>query len=157
MWLLVDLIERNTGTRKISALGGIAQHSPVLTIFMLIIALANIALPLTNGFVGELLMFTGLLAAKSNYFLVLTVAAGLGIILSAVYTLGMIRSVFFGQPNSVTAQPIALSLSEQLVLLIIVVLILVFGIFPQPLLDVTAQYTDQLFRQVDISYLFRKF
>jgi NADH-quinone oxidoreductase subunit M len=157
MWLLVDLIERNMGTRKISALGGMAAHSPALTIFMIIIALANIALPLTNGFVGELLMFTGLLATKSNYFLVLTVAAGLGIILSAVYTLGMLRSVFFGQSNSVTAQPVRLSLLEQLVLVIIVVLILVFGIFPQPLLDVTAGYAEQLFRQIDISYLFRKF
>lgn len=157
MWLLVDIIERNFGTRKISALAGVARHSPTLTIFTIIIALANIALPLTNGFVGELLMFTGLLATKSNYYWVLTVAAGLGIILSAVYTLGMIRSVFFGESNATTATPVRLQVSEQLVLLIIVLLILVFGIFPQPLLDLTSGYADQLFRQLDISHLFRKF
>jgi NADH-quinone oxidoreductase subunit M len=69
----------------------------------------------------------------------------------------MIRSVFFGESNAVTSRPINLSIQEQLVLIVIVVTILVFGIYPQPMLDVTAGYTDQLFRQIDISYLFRKF
>lgn len=157
MWLVVDLIERHFGTRKISALGGVASHSPALTFFAIVIALANIALPLTNGFVGEFLMFAGLLSTKSNYAWVLTVAAGSGIILSAVYTLGMIRSVFFGASNSVTNRPINLSIQEQIVLTLLVILILAFGIYPQPLLDVTAGYADQLYRQIDISYLFRKF
>jgi NADH-quinone oxidoreductase subunit M len=157
MWLLVDLIERNLGTCKISELGGLAQQSPTLTLFMIIIALANIALPLTNGFVGELLMFTGLLATKSNYYWILTAVAGLGIILSAVYTLGMIRSVFYGESNAVTSKPVRLSVPEQLVLFVIVLLVLFFGLFPQPLLDMIKEYAEQLFRQVDISYLFRKF
>lgn len=156
MWLLVDLIERHLGTRKISALGGLAQRSPALTIFTVVIALANIALPLTNGFVGELLMFSGLLATKSNYYWILTLVAGLGIILSAVYTLGMIRSVFFGESNALTATPIELKTHERLVLLLVVSMIVVFGVFPQPLLDVTAGFTEQLVRQIDISYLFRK-
>jgi NADH-quinone oxidoreductase subunit M len=124
---------------------------------MVIIALANIALPLTNGFVGELLMFTGLLATKSNYYWVFTVVAGSGIILSAVYTLGMIRAVFFGESQPQTAAPVKLLMQEQLVLLIIVGLILFFGIYPQPLLDVTASYSDYLFKQIDISYLFKNF
>jgi NADH-quinone oxidoreductase subunit M len=157
MWLVVDLIERNLGTRKISELGGLASHSPALTFFTIIIALANIALPLTNGFVGEFLMFAGLLATKSNFAWVLTAAAGLGIIFSAVYTLGMIRSVFFGTSNSATSRPINLSATEQIVLIVLVLLIVAFGIYPQPMLDVTAGYADQLFRQIDISYLFRKF
>lgn len=156
MWLLVDIIEKNLGTRQISSLGGLAQHSPSLTLFMVIIAFANIALPLTNGFVGELLMFTGLLATKSNYYWVLTAVAGLGIILSAVYTLGMIRLVFFGESNSITSKPIRLLLQEKLVLLLIVVLILFFGIFPQPLLELTEDYADHLSKLTDISNLFSK-
>lgn len=157
MWFLVDLIERNLGTRKITALGGLAQLSPGLTLFMVIIAFANIALPLTNGFVGEFLMFTGLLATKSNYYWVFTIVAGSGIILSAVYMLGMIRSVFFGEGPSQPLPPVKLSVQEQLVLLIIVGLIFVFGLYPQPLLDVTASYSDNLFKQIDISYLFKNF
>ena len=60
LWIVVDIIEKKTGIRKISELGGLAIKSPALSIFFLIIVLANIALPLTNGFVSEFLMFTGL-------------------------------------------------------------------------------------------------
>lgn len=100
LWIIVEIIERRYGTRKISELGGLAQQAPVMTIFFVIIALANIALPLTNGFAGEFLMFNGLLSAKSNYNVVFTVLAGLGIILAAVYTLNMIRKTFYGRPSA---------------------------------------------------------
>src|SRR5215831_11392071 len=60
MWIVVELIERQFHTRKISELGGLAQISPVLAILLVIVALANVALPLTNAFVGEFLMFTGI-------------------------------------------------------------------------------------------------
>ena len=60
LWIIVELIERQFGTRKISELGGLAQKAPVMTILFVTIALANIALPLTNAFVGEFLMFNGI-------------------------------------------------------------------------------------------------
>lgn len=156
MWLLVELIERKTGTRQLKELGGIAQHSPLLTIFFLVIALANIALPVTNAFVGEFLMFNGILATKSNFYWVFALVAGLGIILSAVYTLNMIRVVFFGATNEKTTAPIELAIQEKIALTAIVLLILVFGIYPQPLLDITSSFAQQLIGQGDISVLFRK-
>lgn len=156
MWLLLDIIERKTGTRKINELGGLAQSSPLLTIFFVIIALANIALPLTNAFIGEFLMFNGILATKSNYYWVFAAVAGIGIILSAVYTLNMVRHVFYGATQDRTASPIELELQEKIALGIIVLLILVFGIYPQPLLDITATFAQQLIGDADISALFRK-
>ncbi len=90
MWIVVDIIERQTGFKNISQLGGIAHKAPVLTIFLVIIALANIALPLTNAFVGEFLMFNGLFQMNAWY----AAAAGISIILAAVYTLKMIQKVF---------------------------------------------------------------
>ncbi|MBM3412126.1 MAG: NADH-quinone oxidoreductase subunit M [Bacteroidetes bacterium] len=156
MWILVDIIERKTGTRSIDSLGGIAQHSPTLTIFFVIIALANIALPLTNAFVGEFLLFIGILATPSTYYWVFAVVGGLGIILSAVYTLRMIRAVFYGQPNATSSMPITLSWHEIGALVLIVGLILFFGIYPQPLLDMTADFSKDLFGQTDITSLFRK-
>ncbi|MEO7522901.1 MAG: NADH-quinone oxidoreductase subunit M, partial [Ferruginibacter sp.] len=60
LWIVVEMVERQTGVRNISQLGGIASKAPVLTIMLVIIALANIALPLTNAFPGEFLMFSGL-------------------------------------------------------------------------------------------------
>ncbi len=133
MWIVVDLIEKQTGTRKISELGGIAHKAPVLTIFLVVIALANIALPLTNAFVGEFMMFTGLFTFNFWYAAV----AGLSIILAAVYTLNMVQKVFYGEANIVTEKIQDISLNQKLVLAVLVVLIFFFGVYPQPLFDLT--------------------
>jgi NADH-quinone oxidoreductase subunit M len=133
MWIVVDLVEKQTGTRKISELGGIAHKAPALTIFLVVIALANIALPLTNAFVGEFMMFTGLF--KFNIWF--TAVAGISIILAAVYTLNMVQKVFYGEVNSVTGNIQEISFSQKLILAVLVVFIFGFGVFPQPLFDIT--------------------
>jgi NADH-quinone oxidoreductase subunit M len=156
LWIIVEIIERRYGTRKISELGGLAQQAPSMAIFFVIIALANIALPLTNAFAGEFLMFNGLLASKSAYFLVFTVVAGLGIILAAVYTLNMIRNTFYGEAVQLKAPVTDLRLNEKLALSVIVVLILWLGIHPQSMLDLTAQFSKEWMTKIDITYLFRK-
>ncbi len=133
MWIVVDLIEKQTGTRKISELGGIAHKAPVLTIFLVVIALANIALPLTNAFVGEFMMFSGLFTFNFWYAAV----AGLSIILAAVYTLNMVQKVFYGEANGVTEKIQEISFNQKMVLTVLVVMIFFFGVFPQPLFDLT--------------------
>jgi len=133
MWIVVDLIEKQTGTRKISELGGIAHKAPALTIFLVVIALANIALPLTNAFVGEFLMFSGLFKFSMMY----TAVAGLSIILAAVYTLNMVQKVFYGEANAVTEKMQEITFSQKFTLSILVVFIFLFGVFPQPLFDLT--------------------
>lgn len=133
MWIVVDLVEKQTGTRKISELGGIAHKAPVLTIFLVVIALANIALPLTNAFVGEFMMFSGLF----KFNIIYTAVALLSIILAAVYTLNMVQKVFYGEANAVTNTIQEISLNQKLVLSVLVVFIFLFGVFPQPLLDLT--------------------
>ena len=62
-WIVIELIERQFGTRKISELGGLGQRSPAMAILLVVVALANIGLPLTNGFIGEFLMFNGIFAS----------------------------------------------------------------------------------------------
>jgi NADH-quinone oxidoreductase subunit M len=138
MWIVVDLVEKQTGTRKISELGGIAHKAPVLTIFLVVIALANIALPLTNAFVGEFMMFAGMF----KFNIVFTAVAGLSIILAAVYTLNMVQKVFYGETNAVTQAVHDISFSQKLVLAILVLFIFVFGVFPQPLLDLTKEFAN---------------
>ncbi len=133
MWIVVDLIEKQTGTRKISELGGIAHRVPALTIFLVVIALANIALPLTNAFVGEFMMFTGLFKFNVWYAAV----AGLSIILAAVYTLNMVQKVFYGETGHITEKMQEISFSQKLILAVLVVFIFLFGIFPQPVFDLT--------------------
>jgi len=152
LWIVVEIIERNYGTRKLSELGGLAQKAPAMAIFFIVIALANIALPLTNAFAGEFLMLNGLLNVKSQYYLWFTVMAGMGVILSAVYTLNMIRKIFYGEVNAVTARATDLRLNEKLALGIIVVLIFWTGIFPQPLLDMTKDVSNELVDKFDGLY-----
>jgi NADH-quinone oxidoreductase subunit M len=131
MWLVIEWIEQQTGTRKLSELGGLAQKAPTLTILLIIVALANVALPLTNAFVGELMMFNGLF----KYNVVYAAVGGLSIILSAVYTLRMIQHVFYGAVNEKTALANDVSASMKWVLIILVPVILVFGVYPAPLLN----------------------
>jgi NADH-quinone oxidoreductase subunit M len=143
LWIVVDIIDKKTGVRKISELGGLALKSPALAAYFVIIALANIALPLTNAFVSEFLMFNGIFQF-SKWF---AAFACLGVILSAVYMLNVIQKVFFGIPNALTENAIVLSTGQKVVLSVIVISILVLGIYPQPVFHLTqSAVTDILQR-----------
>jgi NADH-quinone oxidoreductase subunit M len=133
LWIVIDLIEKQTGVRKISQLGGIAHKAPVLTILLVVIALANIALPLTNAFVGEFMMFNGLFKFNVWYAAV----AGISIILAAVYTLNMVQKVFYGETNAVTALVKEITWEQKIILSVIVVAIFMMGVFPQPMFNLT--------------------
>jgi NADH-quinone oxidoreductase subunit M len=136
LWIVVDLIERQTGIRKMSELGGLAQQAPWMAALLVVVALANIALPLTNAFVGEFLMFAGLF----QYNPWLALLAGLSIILAAVYTLGMIQKVFYGERSELT-QVKDLGSAEAIALIAIITMILVAGIYPGPLMQLGASET----------------
>lgn len=145
LWIAVELIERQFGTRKLSELGGLAQKAPGLAIFFVIIALANIALPLTNAFVGEFLMFTGIFTAQGTKFsLWFTVLAGLCIILAAVYTLNLIRKVFYGNVSPVTAAGTDIKLNEKFALGVIVALVFWLGVYSQPFFGVTSKASTEI-------------
>jgi NADH-quinone oxidoreductase subunit M len=133
LWIVIDLIEKQTGVRKISQLGGIAHKAPVLTIMLVVIAFANIALPLTNAFTGEFMMFNGLFKFNIWY----TAFAGLSIILAAVYTLNMVQKVFYGETNALTASIKEIAWNEKIILGVIVVAIFLMGVFPQPMFNLT--------------------
>jgi NADH-quinone oxidoreductase subunit M len=127
-----------------SELGGLAQKAPALAILFVIMALANIALPLTNGFVGEFLMFNGLLNTRSEYYLWFTVLAGISIILAAIYTLNMIRKIFYGETNELTAVAKDAGSGEKIAIGIIVIMVFYFGVYPQPLLDLTESISQAI-------------
>jgi NADH-quinone oxidoreductase subunit M len=150
LWIVVELIEKQFGTRKISELGGIAQKAPALAILLVIVALANIALPLTNAFPGEFLMLNGIFSSKTNYYLWFTIMAGMGVILGAVYTLNMIRKVFYGNTNDLTSITKDIKWNEKLVLGIIVVLVFCFGIYPQQMLNETSDVVKSILGKFEI-------
>ena len=133
LWIVADAIEQKLGTRKFSELGGLAQKAPVLAILLVVLAFANVALPLTNAFVGEFLMFNGLF--QYNFWI--AGVAGISIILGAVYTLNMVQKIFYGQLAPATQNALEIKGNVQFVLIILVVVIIGFGVYPQPMIDLT--------------------
>lgn len=133
LWIVADAIEQQMGTRKFSDLGGLAQKAPALAIMLVVMALANIALPLTNAFVGEFLMFNGLF----SYNIWIAAVAGISIILAAVYTLNMVQKVFYGKTTAITETATDISGNIKLALAILVIIVIVLGVYPQPMIDLT--------------------
>ena len=141
LWIIADLIEKQLGTRSMNQLGGLAQKAPGMAILLVVMALANVALPLTNSFIGEFLLFNGLF----QYNMIMAAVAGISIILAAVYTLNMVQKVIYGNLNATTEQATEIPFNIKLALIIITLLIIVFGVFPQPLLDLTGDSVSALF------------
>ena len=117
-------------------------------IAFLIITLGTVALPLTNGFVGEFLLLSGIVAIN----LPLAVFAGLTMIFGAVYMLRMYKTVMQGETNALTAVFADISGSEKLVLGIICALIIIIGIYPQPILHISDAAVKQLVDQTTMKF-----
>lgn len=157
LWVVVEILERKYGTRKLSELGGLAQKAPAMAILFVVVALANIALPLTNAFVGEFMMFTGIFTSPASAYEMLTVpAAGITIIFGAIYTLRMIQKVIYGNTNALTETGTDIGINEKIVLGIIVILIIVVGVYPQPFLDLTKETTNFILNNANILPLLKK-
>jgi NADH-quinone oxidoreductase subunit M len=140
MFFVWDIIARRMNTTEINQLGGIAKVAPKFATGFLIIVLGTVALPLTNGFIGEVL----LLFSIYDYNFWFGAVAGLTIIFGAVYMLRMYKKVMQGETNALTATFTDVTGSEQIVLAIICVLIIFIGIYPQPILHLSQAAVDKL-------------
>jgi len=149
MFFIWDIISRRLKTRDISQMGGIAKVAPNFSIAFLIIVLGTVALPLTNGFVGEFLLLKGVF----NYNIWFAAVAGLTIIFGAVYMLRMYKNVMQGETNELTALFADISGSEKLVLGIICVLIIGIGVYPQPILHLSEAAVTNLVNTVSAKFV----
>ncbi len=144
LFCVADLIECRLGTRSLADLGGIAKSAPKFATLFMIIMLGSVAVPLTNGFVGEFLLLNGVW----NYNFWLGAVAGLTIIYGAVYMLRAYGMAMFGETNSETARFADVTTREGLVLGTVATLVLVLGFFPQTILDLTDSSVDGILRAV---------
>lgn len=145
LFFVWDIISRRLNTREISELGGIARVAPKFALAFLIVVLGTVALPLTNGFIGEFLLLNSVFQAS----IWLAVFAGLTMIFGAVYMLRMYKKVMQGETNALTAVFVDISGSEKLVLGIICCLIIVIGIYPQPILHISEASVSNLIHSVN--------
>lgn len=134
LFLCVGVLYDRMHSRKISDYGGVANVMPMFAFFFVLFAMANAGLPGTSGFVGEFLVILSSFQVSFWYaFLAATT-----LILGAAYTLWMVKRVLFGQvANEGVAALSDIGGREMFVLGCLAFLVLLFGIWPAPLIDVT--------------------
>ncbi len=144
LFILIGMIYERTHSREISKYGGLAGVLPIYTVFFFIVTLSSIAVPMTNGFVGEFLILLGTYEANP----VVTYFAVSGVVLGAVYMLWMFKRMFFGQEGELVNDkhhPLKdLNCREIAVLVPMVVLIFWMGLFPNNFLDYSKASIDFL-------------
>lgn len=148
LFLLVGMVYERTHSREISAYGGLAKTAPWYTIAFLIVTFSSIAVPLTNGFIGEFLILLGGFQAHK----VLGGLAVLGVILGAAYMLWMVKRVFFGAEGPLIekykSHGLEINLREKVVLVPFVVLIFWMGLFPQHFLSYSKASLDHFVNDI---------
>jgi NADH-quinone oxidoreductase subunit M len=141
LFLCVGVIYDRMHTREIAAYGGLVNRMPVYAFAFMVFTLANIGLPGTSGFVGEFLTLIGTFRVN-NWVATL---ATLGTILSAAYALWLYRKVIFGKLEKPALFNIRdIGWREMIVLAPLVILTIVFGVYPKPVLDLSAASVTQL-------------
>src|SRR5262249_30228637 len=133
-------------TREIAAYGGLVNRMPLYAAAFMVFTLANVGLPGTTGFIGEFLTLIGTFRVNTW---VATLAAT-GTILSAAYALWLYRKVIFGALTKASLATIKdLDYREIVTLGPLVVLTILFGIYPKPVLDLSAASVAQLLENYD--------
>ncbi len=148
LFLCVGVIYDRMHTREITAYGGLVKRMPAYAFVFMFFTMANIGLPGTSGFVGEFL--TLLAAFQVNTWMAFV--ATIGVILSAAYALWLYRRVVFGALSKDSLKAISdMSGREMIIFMPLVVLTILFGIYPTPILDVFASSADHLINQISIA------
>jgi NADH-quinone oxidoreductase subunit M len=148
MFLCVGVLYDRVHSREISDYGGVVNTMPKFAAFMVLFSLANAGLPVTSGFVGEFLVILASFKA-SVWFAFL---AGSTLVLGAAYTLWLVKRVIFGEvANDHVAALTDLNGREFAVLGLLAAAVILFGVWPAPLLDVMRASTDHLAQQLLIS------
>jgi NADH-quinone oxidoreductase subunit M len=135
LFLCVGVVYDRMHTREITAYGGLVSRMPIYAFVFMLFTMANVGLPGTSGFVGEFL--TLLAAFKANTWVAFM--ATLGVILSAAYALYLYRRMIFGPLEKPALRSITdMTYREVAVFAPLVILVVLLGFYPAPILDVTA-------------------
>jgi NADH-quinone oxidoreductase subunit M len=131
LFLAIGILQYKVGSRQIKDFGGVAKTMPVFSAFVLLFAMSNIGLPGTSGFVGE---FMVILSAFQASFWVAFLAAST-LVIAAVYTLWMVKRVFFGTVSNERVEGLVdISGFEILIFSLLAFAVLFVGLYPQWLL-----------------------
>ena len=147
MFLCVGVLYDRMHSRQIKDYGGVVNTMPVFAAFMVLFAMANSGLPGTSGFVGEFMVILASFQANVWYaFLAATT-----LILGAAYTLWMIKRVIFGPvANDKVAALTDINRREFIVLGALAIPVVLFGVWPAPLVDVMHATVANLLQHISV-------
>ncbi|MEE6249196.1 MAG: NADH-quinone oxidoreductase subunit M [Bdellovibrionota bacterium] len=146
LFLLVGMIYDRTHSREIAKYGGLAKAMPIYSICFFIITLSSIAVPGTNGFIGEFLILMGTFISAPIF----GILAVTGVVLGAAYMLWMFKRVFFGQEGELILKYKEhgglkdLNPRELGLMVVMIVMVFWMGIFPKHFLDYSKESLDHL-------------
>ncbi|MBF0677474.1 MAG: NADH-quinone oxidoreductase subunit M [Devosia sp.] len=141
LFLAVGVIYDRMHTRDIEAYGGLVERMPKYAFAFMVFTMANVGLPGTSGFVGEFLTMIGVFQVNTW----VAFGAAFGMVFSACYALWLYRRVIFGALTKEGLKGILdLNLREKVTLYPLIVMIIVFGFYPAPILDTTASAVNNL-------------
>jgi NADH-quinone oxidoreductase subunit M len=141
LFLCVGVVYDRMHTREIAAYGGLVNRMPLYAMAFMVFTMANVGLPGTSGFVGEFLTIVG--TFKVNTWV--AAIAATGVILAAGYALYLYRRIVFGALEKDTLKSMMdLNRREVITLAPLLAATLFFGVYPAPIMDVTAASVDNL-------------
>jgi len=150
MFLCVGVLYDRVHSREIADYGGVVNTMPVFAAFIVLFSMANAGLPGTSGFVGEFMVI--LATFKANFWFAFLAATTL--ILGAAYTLWMVKRVIFGDvANDKVAALTDINTREKIMLSLLAAMVLIFGIWPAPMVDLMHATIENLVQHVTVSKL----
>ena len=148
MFLCIGVLYDRMHSRRISDYGGVANTMPKFAALFMFFAMANSGLPATSGFVGEFMVILG--AVQFNFWVGLISATTL--ILGAAYSLWMYKRVVFGAIANDQVRALKdIDAREMLMLSLLAIAVLVMGLWPRPVTDVSEASVRALLQHVAVS------
>ena len=144
LFYIIDIIFARTTTQDIASLGGIRNSAPLFATVFVIIMLGSVALPLTSGFVGEFLLINSVFQFNP----VVGAVAAVTMIFGAVYMFKSFQLTMLGESNPRTKNFTDLSNHEKIVLYPIVILVILIGIYPAPLMNISEAAVENLWNVI---------
>jgi NADH-quinone oxidoreductase subunit M len=146
LFLLAGALQERYQTREMGQMGGLWGVMPRLATMALFFACASLGLPGLANFIGEFLVLFGSYATQP----ILTILASLGMVMAAIYSLGMMQRIFFGQQRNTRMAPDLSNLAFGTLLLIAVVQVFL-GLYPRTVLTTAKPVMQQLVRSAEAS------
>ncbi|HEU4708037.1 MAG TPA: NADH-quinone oxidoreductase subunit M, partial [Methylophilaceae bacterium] len=141
MFLCVGVLYDRMHSRQIADYGGVVNTMPTFAAFAVLFSMANSGLPGTSGFVGEFMVVLGTVQVNFWYAFV----AATILIFGAAYTLWMVKRVFFGSIGNASVAALKdINKREFLILALLAILVIGFGVYPQPITAMTHATVEQL-------------